>query len=311
MITAYPKIFALGTDFIRDIFQEPVEITEKIDGSQFAFGRVNGQVWMRSKGAQLYSENPEKMFAQGIAYVQQIQDRLPDGMVFYAEYLKAPKHNTLKYERVPKNNLILFGAMHISQKFHLNTLEYAEMLNIEHVPVIHYGKIESMSELVGILDRESILGGAKIEGVVVKNFERQFLLGGQPMSIMAGKFVSESFKEVHRERWGAEEKGKSRMEVFFESFRTQARWEKAVQHLAERGELGNEPRDIGKLFKEVHQDIEGEEIETVKEFLWKEFSGELKRKATGGMAEWYKSRLAQRSFVDTETHGSGREPHGN
>jgi len=107
VITAFPKIFAIGTDYIRDIFCEEVEVTEKIDGSQFAFGRVNGELYLRSKGAQLYTENPEKMFAEAIAYVGQIQDRLPEGMIFYAEYLKKPKHNTLKYERVPKNHLML------------------------------------------------------------------------------------------------------------------------------------------------------------------------------------------------------------
>lgn len=297
MITAFPKIFAIGTDYIRDIFSETVEVTEKIDGSQFVFGKVKGELYLRSKGAQLFTENPEKMFAEAIAYVEQIQDRLPEGMVFYSEYLKKPKHNTLRYERVPKNHLMLFAVMHVSQKFHMNTAEYADLLGIEHVPILHWGRIENAAELVAMLERESILGGAKIEGVVVKNFERQFLLGGQPMPLMAGKFVSENFKEVHRERWGAEENGKSRMEVFFDSFRTPARWEKAVQHLQERGELENEPRDIGKLFKEVQMDIEAEEMEEVKTFLWNEFKGELKRKSTAGMPEWYKERLMERAFV--------------
>lgn len=296
MITAFPKIFTVGTDYIRDIFAEPVEVTEKIDGSQFAFGRVNGELWIRSKGAQLYIENPEKMFAEGIAYIEQIQERLPEGIVFYTEYLKKPKHNTLTYDRIPRNHMMLFGVMHVSQKFYTNIEEYANLLDIETVPVLGRRIIKNFSELAEMLDRESVLGGAKIEGVVVKNFARQFLLGGRPMPLMAGKFVSESFKEVHRERWGTEEKGKSRMEVFFDSFRTTSRWEKAVQHLAERGELKNEPQDIGKLLKEVHADIEAEEMENVKLFLWNEFRGKLKRRATGGLPEWYKVKLAARSF---------------
>ena len=32
MLTAFPKIFAIGTDYIKDIFEEEVEITEKLDG---------------------------------------------------------------------------------------------------------------------------------------------------------------------------------------------------------------------------------------------------------------------------------------
>jgi len=296
MITAYPKIFTIGTDYIKDIFQGDVEVSEKIDGSQFAFGKIRGEIYIRSKGAMLYFENHQKMFSQAISYIDTIRHIIPDEMVFYAEYLQKPKHNTLKYDRIPKNNLILFGAMHISQKFLLNTLEYTELLGIEHVPVIYYGKINSVSDLAEMLKRESILGGTTIEGVVVKNFNKPFLLGGQPIPVMAGKFVSESFKEVHRERWGQEEKTKSRFEIFIESFRTEARWEKAVQHLLESGNLKNEPKDIGSLIREIHKDIESEEAENIKTWLYKEYIDQVKRKATAGMSEWYKMKLANRSF---------------
>ena len=50
-ISAFPKIFAIGTDYIKDLFNGPVEITEKIDGSMFVFGKVDGELFMRSKGA--------------------------------------------------------------------------------------------------------------------------------------------------------------------------------------------------------------------------------------------------------------------
>jgi len=178
----------------------------------------------------------------------------------------------------------------------MDTAEYAERFEIERVPVIYYGKIENVAELTGMLEKESILGGTTIEGIVAKNFNRPFLLGGQPIPIMAGKFVSESFKEVHRERWGEEEKTKGRFEIFMESFRTEARWEKAVQHLMEIGELDNEPKDIGKLFKEVHADIKAEEAENIKSWLYSEFIGQIKRKSTAGIAEWYKKRIMENSF---------------
>ena len=296
---SYPKIFSLGTDYIRDIFLEPVEVSEKVDGSQFAFGKINGELRLRSKGASLYTTNPQKMFAAGISYVESIQDRLPEGMIFYGEYLRAPKHNSLTYNRTPKNHIALFGVMDMTQKCHPNIQAWADILEVDHVPIIHAGNISGVTEIAALMDRESYLGGPKIEGLVVKNYHRQFLLGGQPMPLMAGKLVSESFKEVHRERWGAEEKSSSRMETFFESFRTHARWEKAVQHLAERGELENQPRDIGKLFKEIHIDIEAEEEQNAKEFLWCEFKDQIKRRASAGFPEWYKMKLAERSFDDS------------
>lgn len=297
MITAYPKIFAIGTDYIRDLFLDDVEVTEKIDGSQFAFGIINGQLEMRSKGARLYPESHDKMFAQAVDYVQQIQHRLPPNMAFYAEYLKSPKHNTLKYGRIPKNHLMLFGAIHVNTQVCIkDTAGWAIELDIENVPVFHVGKINSLVDLVGFMDRTSVLGDAKIEGIVIKNYFRPFLLGGQPIPVMAGKFVSEHFKEVHRDRWGTEEKGKSRMEVFFESFRTPARWEKTVQRLTEDGQLERDPRDIGKLIKAVHLDIQAEEMDNVKNFLWNEFHGELKRRSTFGLPEWYKERLLNKVF---------------
>ena len=295
-ITSFPKIFAIGTNYILDIFKEDVEISEKIDGSQFCFGKVNGELYLRSKGAQLYVDNPEKMFAEGIDYVYQHQSLLPDNFIFYAEYLKNRKHNTLMYGRIPKNHLMLFGVMDLTHTFHTNLEEWADKLDIECVPIIYRGKIESADELAKLLDRESILGEAKIEGVVVKNYTRKFLLGGQPMPLMAGKYVSENFKEVHKERWGTEEKTKGRMQIFFESFRTEARWEKSVQHLRDQGLLLQEPKDIGKLLKSVYEDIDQEEQEEVKEWLWKEFNKELKRVSTLGLPEWYKERLLSRSF---------------
>jgi len=296
MITAFPKVFAIGTDYIRDLFNGYVEITEKVDGSQFVFGRINETLYMRSKGAQLFTEKPEKMFLEAIHYIDSIQEYLPEDMIFYCEYLKNPKHNTLKYNRIPKNHLMLFGVKDTTERFYVNLSHYAEMLDIECVPVLSFGSVGGVNELMGYLDSESFLGGTAIEGIVVKNYDKKFFLGGQPIPLMAGKLVSERFKEVHRERWGKEEKTKSRIDTFMESFRTEARWEKAVQHLRDSGELGNEPRDIGKLFKIVHQDIDDEEKENIKNFLWGEYGDQIKRRATAGMPEWYKNKLAERAF---------------
>lgn len=297
MISPFPKIFAIGTTYILDIFKHEVEVTEKLDGSQLSFGKINDTLYIRSKGAQLFIENPEKMFSEGISYIDSIQNRLPNNYVFYSEYMKKPKHNTLKYNRIPKNHLMLFGIMDIHQQFHNDRLdEFADLFEIDSVPILFRGKINHAGELMSFLERESYLEGCNIEGVVVKNFENKFLLGGQPIPLMAGKLVSEGFKEVHRERWGNEEKTKSRLEVFYDSFRTEARWEKAIQHLRDKGELLEDPKDIGNLIKEIHRDIESEEKENIKEFLYREFIGEIKRKSVANFPYWYKEYLLNKSF---------------
>jgi len=300
MIHAFPKIFAVGQDYIEDLFQEEVEITEKIDGSQFNFGRVEGEVVARSKGKALILEDPEKLFSLGVDYVLSIQERLEDNKIYYCEYLRAPKHNVLAYERTPKNHLILFGVSTTTGKFtsaYMDLVAESERLGIEVVPLIFQGKIDKAEQLLGMLEADSILGNTKIEGVVVKNYYRPFLLGGQPIPLMMGKFVSEKFKEKHKSNWGRENTGKGKWQTFLESYRTEARWQKSIQHLRDSGELENSPRDIGRLIKAIKQDIIEEEKTEIMEFLWKQFSGDLLRKATSGFPEWYKEQLLMKSFI--------------
>lgn len=300
MIKSFPKIFALGTDYINDIFDGSIEVTEKVDGSQFSFGLVNGELYMRSKGVMLYGDNPEKMFSEAVSQVENISHILPDDTIYYCEYLKKPKHNTLAYDRIPVNHLALFGVCSPSQKFTNNyrdLLDHAQHLGIDIVPLIYEGKINSMEEITAMLERDSFLGGAKIEGVVVKNYDKPFLLGGQPIPLMSGKYVSEQFKEKHKS-WGKEKTGKGRWDAFKEDYKTEARWLKSVHALRDKGDLENDPRDIGKLIKSIQQDITEEEKEEIKTFLWGEFGKEVLRSSVKGFPEWYKKYLLSKSFED-------------
>lgn len=189
MAKSFPKIFAIGTKYILDIFNDEVEITEKVDGSQFVFGKVGGEVILRSKGADLFMDNPEKMFKRAIDYIATIKDKLPEDIIFYSEYLKSPHHNILTYERTPKNNLILFGVSTPSDEFIGDWRKYVDLL----------------------------------EG---------------------------------------------------------------------------SPRDIGKLMKELSIDVESEEKEAIKDWLWSENRREVLGVAGKGFPEWYKKQLLENSFPE-------------
>jgi len=298
-IKAFPKIFALGTDYVSKIADNEVEITEKIDGSQFSFGKIDGNLMTRSKGCMIFEGESNKMFNLATDYVRSISDKIPDNTIFYCEYLQKPKHNSLTYDRVPKNNLILFGVCDNTDKFiskYEELLKFGELLDIEVVPLLYKGNIElkNIEFFDQLLDRESVLGKAKIEGFVVKNYEQAFLLGGQPIPLMSSKYVSENFKEVHRNTWGVENESKSKWGLFIDGYKTEARWLKSVQHLQDNGLLDNSPKDIGNLINEVKKDIQDEEKEIIKEFLYREYSGELFRKAVSGLPEWYKKYLITR-----------------
>jgi hypothetical protein len=289
---------------VENIFEDEVEVTEKVDGSQFVFGKIDGKMFYRSKGKAQEAVSPDKMFACGIEYIESVQNDVPEGMAFYCELLAKPKHNTLAYERVPKNNLVLFGiSEQHGSRFCSSTDDlpaWADRMGIESVPVLYRGKISNPDMLLELLEKDSFLGKCKIEGVVVKNYYKQFLLGGQPMPLMAGKFVSEAFKEVHRNTWKQEHTGPGKWELFMQGYRTEARWAKAVQHLADKGVLENDPRDIGKLMMEVKADIVEEEQVEIKEFLWREFGSQLLRKSTAGLPEWYKESLLKNSFKEKD-----------
>lgn len=301
-LISFPKIFPIGQDYISKLFHGPVEVTEKIDGSQFIAGKLNGELVMRSKGAMIYdfeNRNPNDLFYPVIQHFLSIADILPEGRIFFGETLCRPKHNTLTYERVPKNHFMLFAVGNIHHQFCQNyedLADWAEFLDTDVVPCLYYGEITNPEGLRELMDKESVLGGPKMEGVVIKNYQQPFLLCGQPIPVMAGKYVSEAFKEVHRGTWAKEHTAGGKWQAFKAGYNTEARWDKAIQHLEEAGELVHEPRDIGKLIAEIQRDITEEEKETIKNFLWNHYGKEVLRTACFGFPEYYKSKLLERGF---------------
>ncbi|TDI96955.1 MAG: hypothetical protein E2O29_01600 [Deltaproteobacteria bacterium] len=303
----YPKIFTLGHDAIQNLFKGTVEITEKVDGSMFGFGvDQSGEVVMRSKGRQIYFESCDKMFEQAAIEVESRRDKLMAihesiGPFFvYGEYLNKPKHNVLAYERTPKYNIIVFGVK-IGQNFVKSyevIKEYADNLGFETVPLIYNGEWEQSKgyeRFIDILEiTQSVLGNTLIEGVVIKNYGQLTTIG--EITSCFGKYVSEKFKEKHMKDW-KHISGKDTLGNFIEGFRTEARWNKAIQHLRDEGKLTFTPKDIGMLMKELHVDLEKEEKVTIEKFLSKYFMPQIKRKICAGFPEFYKQILAKKQFV--------------
>jgi len=296
MIPAFPKIFTLGHRATENIFNGPVEITEKIDGSQFSFGNINGELKIRSKGAEIFPDNCDGMFKLGVEYVLSIQDKLRSNLVYHGEYLQKPKHNTLTYERVPKNYFMLFGVREIGiDKFMYkweDLAESAEILGCEPIPLIEQVELTYSNYYdycLAALKRQSILGKTTIEGIVVKNYAHDMLIGGQYIPITCGKFVSEEFKEKHKVSWSSSNPGN--MQKLAVAISTEPRWEKAIQTLRDRGELVDDVKDIGPLLKCLNQDIIEEELDEIKTMLWDIFQKEVKRHVARGFPEWYKKKL--------------------
>jgi RNA ligase len=297
MINSYPSVYAIGHKAIEGLFSGPVVIEEKVDGSQFSFGVIDGELQCRSKGKNLVLDAPEKMFVKAIETTRELTPLLMPGWVYRCEFLGKPKHNTLCYARTPAKNLILYDV-NTGQESYLLPAEKqneARRVGLEYVPCFFQGIVTDMAMLKSLLETESCLGGTKIEGVVAKNYA---LFTGEKKVAM-GKYVSEAFKETHAVDW--KERNPSAVDVvqrLIEQYHTDARWNKAIQHLKEAGRLEGSPRDIGMLMREVPLDILKEEEEAIKTALMRHFWPHIMRGATAGLPEWYKQHLAESAFAD-------------
>jgi len=297
MISGYPKVFAVGHKAIQDLFADPVLIEEKVDGSQFSFMLdEQGILHCRSHHNDLDLDVPDKMFRLAIEVVRGLSPELHPGWIYRGEYLAKPKHNSLAYDRVPEKNIVIFDIETAPQCFlpPIVKLSEAIRLGLEVVPVLAHDPFDSWEQLRELLDTTSFLGGQKIEGIVIKNYEKISPLTGH---VLMGKYVSEAFKEVHKKDWkDRNPAGKDIKEKIIEAFRTEARWNKAILHLAEQGELENDPRDIGTLLKEINKDVLAECRDEILEMLFKWAWKDISRGITRGFPEWYKERLAQEAF---------------
>lgn len=296
---SYPSIYALGHRCVADLLKDPVLVEEKIDGSQFSFGVFEGDegqfLRCRSKGAELNIIAPDNMFKKAVEFAQSIKDQLHVGWTYRGEYLQKPKHNALAYDRVPKNNVILFdiNSGHEEYLDVVQKRDEAERIGMEVVPVMAAGMIENADEFRKLLDTISCLGGQKIEGVVIKNYARF----GLDKKVLLGKFVSEAFKEVHAREWKAENPTTGDViQQLIKSLKTDARWHKAVQHLREKSVIEDSPRDIGNLIKEVKEDVKKEEEDYIKQKLFEYAWPHIQRGIVGGLPEWYKEQLLKMQF---------------
>ena len=293
------KIFSVGDRYTDGIFDGPVSITEKVDGSQINFGYNDKDgLWMLSKGSTIHLGDNNKLFHPAAEHIHKIysEGRLENGWSYHGETLASPRHNTLNYGRVPLNHIALYGitrpdGSQVSDHEQLRVIAY--LLSLDVVPSLFEGSVDPddiQERLQDWLNSLSYLGNEHIEGFVIKNYAKEQFIGGQLLPLMQAKFVSERFKERHKVAWPTN--NKSPLVAIGEMVRTQARWEKAIQKLKDAGEWEQHPRDIGKALKHLHMDIEEEDKEVLKDKLWNAFSKDLKRSATRGFPEAYKFYLA-------------------
>jgi hypothetical protein len=296
---SYPHIRALGHPEIEGLFNGPVAVQEKVDGSQFTAAVVGGELKCRSKGADIDVDSPPNLFAPAVDTMKRLHAAglLVEGWQYRGEAVCKPKHNTLAYGRIPAGGVILFDIdTDVERRMSPEDVaEEAARLGLECVPTFFYGTVTNIADLARLLETESCLGGCKIEGVVVKNYERW----GKDGKMLMGKYVSEAFKESHRKDWKVRNPGRADVVAgIIAAYTSERRWEKAVEHLRDAGQLEHSPRDIGKLMKAIPEDIEAECEHEIKEALYAHFWPTIRKGVCNGLATWYKNRLAESAFAE-------------
>lgn len=315
---SYPSIYNLGHRAVQALFSVEVDIEEKIDGSQFSFGIFEDtsnptnkishefgwydvELKVRSKGAVMEPDAPERMFSLAVKSVKERLHLLHPGWTYRGEYLQKPKHNTLAYDRVPEGHIIIFD-INTGEETYLAYEEKAveaQRIGLEVVPRLFSGYIRTAEELRQHLSTPSILGGQTVEGVVVKQIGPEYLYG-LDHKVLIGKFVSEAFKEAHGVAW--KESNPSTGDILVQlgkQYCHPGRWLKAIQHLREAGQLEDSPKDIGKLLIEIQKDLGKEEKEEIEKRLWKWAWPHVSRATTRGFPEFYKDYLLKRQFEES------------
>jgi len=299
VLSSYAQSFALGHRYLERLFDGPVVVQEKYDGSQFSFGLVEGVLEFRSKGCQVFAEQPDKLFTLAIASATSAHENglLVEGFVYRGEAFRARKHNAMVYERMPFGGFVLYDVEMDGQHFlpPAAVTNCATMLGVESAQNFGtwLGVTDPVEGVVGLpnfqelLERRSSLGGGPIEGIVIKNYTQL----GVDKKFLFGKLVRPEFKEAHATAW---RQGVGIVDQITKRYATPMRWLKAVQHLQERGELVNAPQDIGALLVEVKEDVIREHEEDIKDALFQHYRREIVRGLTHGLPEWYKASLSAR-----------------
>ncbi len=303
----YPKILTLGQELISEIFDSPVEITEKVDGSQCRIRFTDSHVTCGSKNMApadskmfaLAHKQAERMWEERIWWTYGID------LTIFCEFLNKEKHNVLIYGRVPLNNLYLFGA--IADGKHLKTedlIELAKDLEIEPPFVLASEKtIESQSDIEEYLTLQSGLGGTIVEGMVIKNYGLSYpplltstqAFFGYPL---AGKLVRDDFKERLNKTWNRKKQREDPLTKVTAEFLTSTRFRKTIQHLEEDGKCEYEMRMLKDLIPEFYNDLLDEEKDEIVKIAMVNFWAQLRRKSDAFVVGEWKKYLLERQFEE-------------
>lgn len=302
MLERYPKISHWGDNIVAPMFQSPeiVEVTEKVDGSQFRIAiNPDGTLEFGSKSINYDDLHPvDRMFAPAVAEISEVLGKFiikgEATTQIMGEYFRSTHHNTLSYGRVPKHNVMVYGYKVDDRYFkHDEMMTVVPLLDLEAVPLLWRGPGNELTTeiLTNLMKTDSCLGKEKIEGVVAKSYSIYHVSGYLAGTLMMAKYVRPEFQERNKAAWNAASEAKDTVNRLIDEYHAEGRWLKAIQHLKDMGKLTGNMRDIPVLFEEVQNDIQVEDKERISKTLYDGYIKDICRGAVRGLPEYYKDKL--------------------
>jgi len=303
MFAKYPKILHIGAPLVETVFFEEIELSEKCDGSQCRVNLTNEFVATGSKNQNVADYG---MFEIAHNYSKVIHEetewrQFGDDITLFCEFLKSPKHNTISYDRVPLNNLYLFGALVDGVHMKTDDLnDIAKCFDIDPPNIMYEGNVESAEELKEFMTHESYLGGSLVEGVVIKNYNRTY----DPLQVhsqafigypMCAKFVREDFKAANAKRWNTLDRKKG-VDAIVEMFFVGEMFQKTIQHLRDEGKITYTKKDLQYLIPEFFDDLMDEKKDAMTRMIMAEVFKVLKKRASGYVVKSWIDYLTERQF---------------
>ena len=260
----YPKIDAWGKRDTQNVFDSPVVVQEKLDGANASFMLDEfGEFHCFSRNNELTEEDNLHGFYQ-YCHENIYMSALLPGHTYFGEWLVKHKIN---YGEENHRKFYLYDVRVADRYYVMATPEVAEALGVHLAPFTMTGQ-KTPQEVIEWVGNPSILNpSVKAEGVVVKNYEKQYMV----------KFVSDEFRETMPVK-KSRNMQLSDLDVWVDAVVTKPRIEKLLNKLKDAGTLPQQLciQDMGDVLKalgsSIVDDVFEEELEGLQRIARKKIS---------------------------------------
>lgn len=301
IVAVYPSIAAgsLPANLAPDTM---VWVQAKMDGSQLSVSvDTEGQMHFAKKGGGEITCASNHYYSAAYLSLHDKAQLFQPGYTYHGEAICKLRHNTATYGRLPRFSWMLYevsvadGSNRVLDR--AETEKLVQGTGVELVDTIYHGPLSDMPTPESIVSSAvpTCLGG-DFEGIVLKVVNRTRGKDGK-WEHTRRKVVSQRFKETNqgKKSAGPKDSGPKDVSAIIESigaiFDTDARREKAWQHLAERSATGKLGKGcIGDMVNELDADLLKEASSTIKDMLFAEFFPRIAARARGDVATFVRAK---------------------